>query len=132
MMIKKLLLSLIFLLTFVSISAQSYWYRANSFAMAVKYYGEYYWNDWESSVVKININYNTNKVYIYSPETQIYTMKYVTFNGSDGEFGRVIGIRVIDRERNNALMKLRIEYNGNSQLYIVYDNCAWVYNIERI
>ena len=38
----------------------------------------------------------------------------------------------VDQEGYKGIIRLRIEKNGNSQMYVEYANIMWVYNLIRI
>lgn len=132
---KKYLLLLIAMLTIsVSSFAQIQTYRTTAFAQAKVYNGRYVWGDWENSNMTIAINLSTDVITIYSPITQIYRVYAMYNNGNayyDSDGGRNVKFYVIDQDGDKGEIRLRIEKNGNSQLYVDFKNVAWVYNLVR-
>ncbi len=115
----------------ISSNAQVQYYKTTAFAEAKIYNGTYYWGDWQSSSLVITFNLNTDVITIYSPKTQIYKV-YKTGNAyTDSKGGRQITFYVIDQDYDKGTVRLRIESNGNSQVYVDFLNCAWCYNVIR-
>lgn len=131
---KKIIFTIILLFSFLTSFAQIQWYRATSFAMANVYNGRYVWGDWEKSNVNICFNLGTDVITIYSPRTQTYRI-YGTYNNgkaySDNSGGRNVKFYVIDQDYDKGELRLRVESNGNSQIYIDFNNIAFVYNVVR-
>lgn len=131
---KKLLLSL-FCLFSLTISAQIQKYRTTQFAIASVTNGRYSWSDWESSNLYLYINLDTDQITIYSTSIQIYQIYSAYNNGnaySDLEGGKTIKFNVIDQDLDKGTVRLRIDREGNSQVYIDFADVAWVYNVIRI
>ena len=130
---KKLLLSL-FCLFSLSLSAQIQKYRTTQFAIASVTNGRYSWSDWESSNLYLYINLDTDQITIYSTSIQIYQIYSAYNNGnaySDSEGGKTIKFNVIDQDLDKGTVRLRIDREGNSQVYIDFADVAWVYNVVR-
>lgn len=127
---KKILLMMVMLFSISLVtSAQTYYYRTTSFAIKEKPYGN--WSDWEASNILITINYNTDIVRIYSPKTQVYKITQWIRNYIDENGGRQVEFKFIDQDGDRGHMRLRIERNGNSQLYVEFADIMWVYNLYR-
>lgn len=133
---KKILLTLILFFSFVSISfAQIQFYKTTAFAQATVYNNIYQWTDWQKSNMNISIDLNSDIIIIYSPITQIYKVYGAYNNGNmylDNSGGKNIKFYVIDQDGDKGEIRLRVERNGNSQLYVDFSNIAWVYNVVRI
>ena len=130
---KRFLLMLVMVFTVTYASAQIYSYRTTEFAFkTMNSYGSWNnWTDWESSDVLITINFNTDVVTIYSPKTQVYKITEFTRKFTDNSGGNQVEFRFIDQDYDRGTMRLRIERNGNSQLYVEFANVIWVYNVRR-
>ena len=130
---KRFLLMLVMVFTVTYVSAQIYSYRTTEFAFkTMNSYGSWNnWTDWESSDVLITINFNTDVVTIYSPKTQVYKITEFTRKFTDNSGGNQVEFRFIDQDYDRGTMRLRIERNGNSQLYVEFANVIWVYNVRR-
>lgn len=127
---------LLILLCFISISgyAQVQWYRTTQYAEATVINNRYYWGDWESSNMRLCIDIGNDQIIVYSPRTQIYQVYGVYNNGQpyvDDSGGTNIKFYVIDQDYDRGNIRLRVEKNGNSQIYIDFSNVAWVYNVVR-
>ena len=127
---------LLILLCFISISgyAQVQWYRTTQYAEATVINNRYYWGDWESSNMRLCIDVDNDQIIVYSPRIQIYQVYGVYNNGQpyvDDSGGTNIKFYVIDQDYDRGNIRLRVEKNGNSQIYIDFSNVAWVYNVVR-
>lgn len=120
-----------FILTSVISVAQVQTYRATQYAFATinSSTGKYYWGDWEKSSVLIVINTEKDLITIYSQRTQIYAV-YDSYNNgniyTDSSGGKNIKFYVIDQDGDKGDVRLRVEKNGNSQIYVEFKDCAWV------
>ena len=134
---KKILFMLTLMLTIFTfnVSAQTQWYRTKSYAFANIYNGRYVWGDWESSSMDMCFDLTNDRIIIYSPTTQIYKV-YGSYNNgkmyTDNSGGRNIKFYVYDQDGDRGEVRLRVERNGNSQVYIDFNNCGWCYNVVRI
>ena len=80
------------------------------------------------------INLSTDRITIYSPRTQVYQVYGVYNNGNtyiDSSGGTNMKFYVIDQDYDKGSIRLRVERNGNSQIYVDFSNVAWVYNVIR-
>lgn len=129
---KKFIFIFLMIFGFVTFShAQIQYYKTTSFAEAKIYNGKYYWGDWQPSDMVLTINLNTDVITIYSPKTQIYKVYKTGDAFTDNKGGRQVTFYVIDQDYDKGTVRLRIESNGNSQVYIDFLNCAWCYNVIR-
>ena len=122
---------MVMVLGFTAASAQTYYYRTTGFAFKqVNSYGYWTdWTDWQDSNILITINYSSDVVTIYSPMTQIYKITQYVRNYTDSSGGKQVEFKFIDQDGDNGTMRLRIETNGNSQIYVQFSNIMWVYNV---
>jgi hypothetical protein len=104
------------------------WYKTSSLAIKVV---NKPWTAWEKCVVNIKFDLNKDKIVIYSNDPQIYTILEEVEPPYDSG-GRQIKFRVIDQDRDYGYIRLRIENNGNSQIYVDFSDVTWVYNVRRI
>ena len=131
---KKCLLILLCLISF-SGYAQVLQFRTTQFAEATIVNNHYYWGDWKSSNMKLCIDLNTDQIIIYSPKVQIYQVYGAYNNGNtytDASGGSNLKFYVIDQDYDRGHIRLRVERNGNCQVYVDFSNIAWVYNVVRI
>lgn len=131
---KKLLLVIAFLLSFTTINAQTYRYRANTFS--VKYINNYgYWTNWSAwqyCDVTFTIDFDNDVIRIYSKSPQIYVVTKYVGNYSDYLGGNQMEFKVIDQDYDPGTIRIRVESNGSSQLYVDFANISWVYgNVVR-
>lgn len=128
---------LLVLLCFIGMSckAQTMWFKTTGYAQALIINKQYRWSNWQTSDMYLSINIETDQIVIYSPRTQVYQIYGVYNNGNtytDPSGGSNIKFYVIDQDYDKGEVRLRIETNGNSQVYIDFADVAWVYNVIRI
>lgn len=135
---KKFLTALMLIMTLSiiipqEIKAQVYTYRTTGYAYKkVNSYGNWTeWSDWLDSDMTMVINFNTDVVTIYSPTTQRYKITKFIRNFTDNSGGKQVEFAFIDQDGDKGHMRLRIETNGNSQVYIEFSNWIWCYNVRR-
>ena len=126
---KRLISTLILTLIAVTSFAQIQWYEATSFASKPQPYGS--WSAWEKSNVRMYINFSTVEIVIFSQTRQYYQVVDVMSPPYDAT-GDQVKFKVIDRNGYYGYVRLRVEYNGNSQLYVDFADLSIVYNIVKI
>lgn len=130
---KKLFLMLMLMFAMVSVAdAQTYYYRTTGFA--IKYMGTYgwgEWSDWQKSNMMVTIDYDNDVVRIFSPQRQTYRITNYLRRFTDDSGGKQVEFKFIDQDGDTGSMRFRIETNGNSQLYVCFDNVIWVYNLVK-
>lgn len=130
---KRFLLILAVLMCFLTSSAQTQWYNSQSYAH--KYIGYYGWSNWSSWIdcdVNIKFDFNSDRIIIYSNRTQYYQV--TAYHGSrvENDGSQQAYFTAIDQDGDRCTIRLRIESNGNSQIYVEFSNVMWVYNVRRI
>lgn len=130
---KKLLIILFTLLIGLEASAQVYTYRTTGYAYKqVNSDGNWTsWSEWLDSDMSMIINFNTDIVTIYSPTTQRYKITKFIREFTDNSGGKQVEFAFVDQDGDKGHMRLRIEKNGNSQIYIEFSNIMWVYNVKK-
>lgn len=130
---KKIILMFLMVFTITMASAQTYYYTATSFACKVtNSYGNWSdWSDWQSCNILVTINFTNDVVTIYSNKTQVYNITKYVRNYTDYSGGSQLEFKFIDQDYDRGTMRLRIEKNGNSQMYIDFANAMWVYNVRK-
>lgn len=130
---KRIFVLIMFGLLFIGAahSQQTQWYKATELAYKYVYNGRWTnWSDWEKVNINIKFNLVDDIITIYSNETQIYkVIKQVESPYDSG--GTQIKFRVIDQDYDSGYLRLRVENNGNSQIYIDFADISWVYNVRR-
>lgn len=81
------------------------------------------------AIYKISEPYE-DKFYEESVETQIYKVLEQVKSPYDSN-GTQVKFRVIDQDYDKGFLRLRVENNGNSQIYVDYADISWVYNVVR-
>ena len=109
------------------------YYETTSFSIKKVVNGEWTdWSEWEESGMIITMNLIKDVVEILSPKAQIYNITENKGLYFDQEDGRNVNFSFVDQDGDKGTMRLRIEKNGNSQMYIEYANVMWVYNLIRV
>lgn len=132
---KKLLLilSAIFALC-GSLNAETNMYKTTGFAY--KYIDEYGrwtdWSKWQTSDMVVTIDLSNDVVKIFSPQPQTYAITEHVRNYTDESGGKQSEYKFIDQDGDVGTMRLRMEKNGNSQIYIQFADVIWVYNVKKI
>ena len=109
------------------------YYETTSFSMKKVVKGEWTdWSEWEDSGMIITMNLTKDVVEILSPKAQIYNITENKGLYFDQEDGRNVNFSFVDQEGYKGTMRLRIEKNGNSQMYIEYANVMLVYNLIQV
>lgn len=127
---KKYIL-LLFLMLFVGINANSQTilrFRTTAYAQKVQPYN---WSEWQNSNMIVTFNLRNDIITIQSPKPQIYKI-YDSYEEIYDNGGKSIRYPVVDQDGDYGHLRLRIENNGNSQLYVDFSNISWVYNLVRI
>ena len=127
---KKIILGIILTL-FMSVPSFSQVINFKATSVAIKEVG-YKWSDWQRCDILITFNLKTDKVVIYSRSIQIYKVITQGQNFIDESGGEQVKYKVIDQDDDLGSMRLRVETNGNSQIYIDFADVSWVYNVIRL
>lgn len=127
---KKIILGIVLTL-FMSIPSFSQIINFKATSVAIKEVG-YRWSDWQKCNILITFNLRTDKVVIYSRSIQIYKVLTQGKSYVDESGGEQVKYDVIDQDDDLGDMRLRVERNGNSQIYIDFADVSWVYNVIRI
>lgn len=132
---KKLLLVLLGIFLYIGARADVV-YEFRTVGFASRFYNEQmqYWDDWsdvEPSDMRLIINDTYNIVIIYSPQIQTYkiTEHMNNFYDADGDYNMVY--KFIDQDGDRGTMKLLMRANGQSEIYIMFNNVKWCYIVER-
>lgn len=130
---KKFLMAFVLVLSTCFIAnAQTTWFKATS--LSYRYVNDYgywtKWSNWEKCDVKIKFEMDEDYIVIYSNKTQYYKVISVLDPPYDPS-GVTLKYSVIDGEDDYGHIRLRVENNGNSQLYVDFNNVSWVYNVIR-
>lgn len=133
---KRFILATLFTLMSMFSFGQVQWYQTTGFKQAQVVNGQYYWpSQWQSSSMRISIDLGNDLITVYSPRTQVYAI-YDSYNNGqayrDNNGGTQLKYYAVDQDYDKCTVRLRVESNGNSQIYIDFSNIAWVYNVRRI
>ena len=120
---------LLFTLTSSDVIAQNVqWYQTTEFAYKLKGYD---WSDWEPTKMNVKMDLSQDKITIYSNDVQIYRVISTETPPYDPS-GQQVKFGIVDQDGDYGYLRLRIENNGNSQIYVDFNDISWVYNVIRI
>lgn len=119
------------ILSLCSINAQTYNYKSTDFCIGNVYPNGIRWGNWEYSNIPITINFSTNEIFIYSKEFQYYSIYQEGDVREDSNGGLTIKCYAYDKNQLRVCIKYRIDPYGVMQLYIIYDDFAFIYNIVQ-
>lgn len=126
---KKLVIALILGLFCLSASAQTYRYRASSYAFGERNsYGNIVWDEWEDCNVIITIDLDRDFIKVYSKREQNYVIVHCGDEYTDNSRGKSVDMTAVDEEGIECTVRLRVQDDGVIQLYAFYNNIAWVYS----
>ena len=120
--------------TSINVNGQTYYYKTYEFAIKYKSSSGIWgnWSDWQKSNMKMKIDLDDDMIVIYSEKLQVYRVLEAMGTYTDESGGRQTKFYVIDQDGDYGYVRLRIEKNGNSQVYIDFGDVMWVYNVRRI
>jgi hypothetical protein len=132
---KKFLILIVCLFSFVTISNAQVvnWFKATSFSYRyVDDYGYWTnWSKWEECNIRIQFLYSKDVIIIYSNKTQNYKIINMVEPPYDPN-GVTVKYQVYDSDGDYGYIRLRVEDNGNSQIYVDFNNISWVYNVYKL
>ena len=130
---KKLFLLLFVLGLCVSSKAQVHTYKTTQYARKyINSSGNWTkWSSWKKSNITMTIDFNGDFITIYSPKTQVYKITKCTRKFTDSSGGKQVEFAFVNQDKDKGHIRLRIGANGNSQVYIEFNNIMWVYNVKR-
>jgi len=115
-----------------NVDAQTYYYKTTEFAIKYKKsYGWSEWSDWQKSNMTMKIDFDADIIVIYSEKRQVYKVIESMGTYTDDSGGKQSKFYVLDQDNDFGYIRLRIERNGNSQLYVDFNDVMWVYNVVR-
>ena len=104
------------------------WFRTTSLAIKVQGHD---WSDWKTAKMNVKFDFDNDKITIFSNEIQIYKILKEVEPPYDPH-GKQVAFSVIDQDLDYGQIRLRVENNGNSQIYVDFSDISWVYNVYRI
>ena len=88
------------------------------------------WSDWEDVSILVVINTATDRVNIYSSEPQEYDIYDYEPEETDSDGGTSITFHCVDVNGIRCDMRIRVQADGQVQLYVDYSNIMFVYNVQ--
>lgn len=109
--------------------AQNFKFMSTDFAYKVLQDNGYWsdWSEWEESRCLININLDREEINIYSQEPQEFTIYDMMDPETDSEGGKQYKMKCVDGDGLRCSVRLRIQTDGQRQLYVDYSDIMYVY-----
>ncbi len=130
----KFIIAFLMIFAFNSeMNAQTYAYRG--FQAAYKYVenGRWTnWTDWKRVDVLITIDYDNDVIRVHANSPQVYIVTAYDGSYTDSSGGQQVQFSVIDQDYDAGKIRLRIERNGNSQIYVEFADIILVWNVVKI
>ena len=113
-------------------AAQNYKYMSTDFSIKILQDNGYWsdWSDWAESHCLININLDREEINIYSEEPQEFTIYGMEETERDSDGGEQLKFKCIDVDGLRCSVRLRVQSDGQMQLYVDYSDVMYVYCIE--
>ncbi|MCQ2287952.1 MAG: hypothetical protein MJZ74_02535 [Muribaculaceae bacterium] len=131
---KKIIFVLLLLVCSVMVShAEVYKYKTSSIALrTTDNYGNWgEWSDWEDCNVLVVWNTEKSVINIYSATPQEFDVYEAGDKfKSDASGGKTWSLKCVDADGVRCTIRLRVQSDGQSQLYVDYSNISYVYTIE--
>lgn len=125
---KRLITLLVGLIIGITAYSQVVWFNAFQFAYRESDWSS--WTPWTTCDIDVKFDYDADLIVIYSQRTQVY--RVYNYDGQVADYGgEQVQFSVIDQDDDRGKIRLRVEKNGNSQIYIDFLNVSWVYNVIR-
>lgn len=129
----KKVLALLFACIAITIQAQVISYRTTAFYSSENTaYGWTNWSNPQRSNMLMKIDWDNALVYIDSNYKQLYQVTQVLGKYRDNDSDEICEMKVIDQDGDRGTMKFVIRRSGQSQVYIIFNNVRWCYDIVRL
>ena len=128
---KKIMMVFAFLLTVMSMDAQTYKYKTTAFAYkTLGNHGWSRWTDWEQSSMLVVINADRDVITVYSQDPQEYDI--IDYQGEERDSnGKSIRYLCVNEDGLRCNIRLRKQYDGSIQLYVDFNDVMWVYSLTE-
>lgn len=130
---KRFLFILLLIISSVSASAQTWYFRTTAFAQSQKVNGYWKeWSSWQDSDMSLTMNLDNDVIKIYSPKPQTYKIYSNPEKGYDSDGDYKIVFKFIDQDGDYGTMWLLQRKSGASEVYIFFANIKWCYRVRRV
>lgn len=131
---KKLLFLMLLGLFVTKVDAQAIYYQASQYAFKYVENGKWTdWTEWMESDVVLSIDEDNDVINVYTFNKQTYVVVKHNREYTDSSGGKQVEFAVVDQDGDKGKIRLRVEKNGNAQLYVEFSDIIWVYSgIKKI
>ena len=129
----KKILILLFVCIAITVQSQVISYRTIAFYSSRN--TSYGWTNWSTpkrSDMIMKIDWDNALVYINSNYQQLYQILYIGADYRDKDGNNICEMKFIDQDGDHGTMKFVIRQSGKSQVYIIFNNLRWCYDIIRL
>lgn len=133
---KKLLLVILGIFFYIGARADTV-YEFRTVGFASRFYNDrmQYWSyvEVEPNYTKLIINYYFNTITLYSRNIKIYKIiEHRAFDDANGNSNHVYKFVDLGGYGARGTIKLLTRTNGQSEIYIVFNNIKWCYFVNKI
>ena len=129
---KKIIALLLLLIAALPSVAEVIKYKATSFALNIYDYDAQSWtdwSDWQGCNILVVVDAGKDLITVYSQETQEYDIVEYLGEEEDNN-GALIKFNCVDKDGGKCNIRVRVQNDGQQQLYVDYNDASWVYNIQ--
>ena len=129
---KKIIALLLLLIVALPSVAEVIKYKATSVALKMYDYDREDWadwTDWEECDILVVVDADRDLITVYSQETQEYDIVEYLGEEEDAD-GVLVKFNGVDQNGGKCNVRLRVQNDGQQQLYVDYSDASWVYNIQ--
>lgn len=130
---KKIIALLILLVVALSSVAEVLKYKATAFAFKMYDYEREHWTDWtdwSDCNILVVVDSDKDLITIYSQQTQEYDIIEYLGEEEDTGGGVLAKFNCIDQDGSRCNVRVRVQHDGQLQLYVDYNDASWVYNVH--
>ena len=132
---RKFVLLILILLLGISSPLMAEVFKLTTTTVAFKHYNEAIkrwsdWSEWEPCSVLVVINADTDRIDIYSKETQQFDIIEDEGSEPDEEGGEIMSWYCVDADGMRCRIRYRIDKDQEMQLYVDYSDFMYVYNVR--
>ncbi len=88
------------------------------------------WSDWTPTNILVVVNYDIDRVTIYSKNIQEYDVYATDSTGARDSNGETETFSCVDQDGKRCDIRIRRQYDGAVQIYVDYSDASLVYNVE--
>ena len=126
---------LVFLFVTIAVTASAQVVNLRTTKFYTSEHTSYGWTNWsnpEYSNMLVQIDFANDLVYIESPIRQLYKIVTITKQGYDNDCNYITEFRFYDQDGDMGTMRIVGRRDGRSQIYIIFGNVRWCYDVVKL